>query len=599
MKKSSSITFRLFIAATLALLVGLLTQIFFTRVFSARLSDLFATSLNDLAQNVSGENKETFTNMEHSQADAYIRYVEMRAEQLVDAASIIASSPMRYGDAFALRRICEEFVREGEYAVLYAVEASGRYFDGASQQNSLVVRELLGADTEQLRPDQLAEKLQATGSDRLKFYTSSVTDEFDDKLGDMYLVAALDSLEERRQAVMQASFATEQNLSRSLSLQLERTLSTIESTMREFRLIIWLGGLLAIVMAGVILYLTTRSMIKQLSKALKMANAVTSGDFGYRVQVNEDNEFGRLTSAMNEMADKLGEREEETRQAIADLARVLDEVAGTATEINSSASYLSASSQGVSLGVEKQEKSIQDISASIRELADGVNRSSENAGQASELSVQVREAAARGDIEMSRMTEAMQELEESQTRVAKAMKIIDDISFQTNLLSLNAAVEAARAGSHGKGFSVVAEEVRILAAKSARSALETERLVTDSMERLSYSNQCLESTGQALDEIQNLVEKVVALMHEIAAISSENSNGLEKVTGNIGKISTIAEKNHMAASAAAATSEQLLAMAAALQDMLNRSKTRRREKTGGIDSQPRKILTTKRNSIEY
>ncbi len=599
MRKRSSITFRLLGAATLAVLVGLLMQIVFTRVFSSRLSELFSDSLNRLAENVITENRETFNIMEQSQADDYVQYIESRAENLVSAASIIASSPLRYGDAEDLHRISEEFVRSGEYIILYAVEASGRYFEGASQPDASIIRELLGPDSGQLRPDQLAEKLQTIGSDRLKFYTAPVTDEYGDKLGDMHLVTALDSLEKRRQVVLQASAATEQNFSRSLTAQSEATLGTIESTMRELRLIIWLGGALAILMTGIILYVTTRSMIRQLSLAMKMANAVKSGDLGYRVQMNENNEIGMLTSAMNEMADQLGEREEETRQAIADLGRVLQEVAGTATEINSSASYLSASSQGVSVGVEKQEKSILDISSSIQELADGVNRSSENAGQASNLSVQVREAAARGDIEMNRMTEAMEELEESQKRVAKAMKVIDDISFQTNLLSLNAAVEAARAGSHGKGFSVVAEEVRILAAKSARSALETERLVAESMERLSYSNQCLQSTGQALEEIENLVEKVVVLMHEIATISSQNSEGLEKVTSNVGKISTIAEKNHMAAAAAAATSEQLLAMAAALQDMLNRSNTGRREKLNQIESQPRKVLTTKRNPVEY
>jgi methyl-accepting chemotaxis protein len=311
-----------------------------------------------------------------------------------------------------------------------------------------------------------------------------------------------------------------------------------------------------------------------------MADAIRYGDFKARLHTTDHGEVGALVGAMNEMAEKVGEREAETREAIRRLGAVLSQVSLAAGEITSSASHLANSSQVVTSDAQLQEKLLQIIADSVQALGDGVTKCATNAGKASTLSSQAKESVYKGDEEMERMIGAMGELSDSHAKVAKAMKVIDEIAFQTNLLALNAAVEAARAGRHGKGFAVVADEVRNLAAKSARSAMETEQLIKESQERLSYTSDCLNATGQALRQIETGVDDVSALMAEIADISEKNAVGLTQVKSNVGQINEVAERNHMSAASAAATAEELLAMAAGLKDMLGKRGAIRPEAAG-------------------
>ena len=162
---------------------------------------------------------------------------------------------------------------------------------------------------------------------------------------------------------------------------------------------------------------------------------------------------------------------------------------------------VSDSSQSLSQAATESASSLEEITASMHELTSQTNMNAENATQANQLAAQARISAEKGDQEMGNMVRAMNDINESAASISKIIKAIDEIAFQTNLLALNAAVEAARAGKHGKGFTVVAEEVRNLAQRSAAAAKETAEMIEGSIKKTEVGTKIAEETSKALEEI--------------------------------------------------------------------------------------------------
>jgi methyl-accepting chemotaxis protein len=139
------------------------------------------------------------------------------------------------------------------------------------------------------------------------------------------------------------------------------------------------------------------------------------------------------------------------------------------------------SSQLLAQGSTEQAAAIEEVTSSINEIAEQTKINAQSASLANDKSLLVKEYASQGNIRMMEMLKAMEEINESSNSISKIVKVIEEIAFQTNILSLNAAVEAARAGVYGKGFAVVAEEVRNLAARSSNAAKETTDMIESSI----------------------------------------------------------------------------------------------------------------------
>lgn len=171
---------------------------------------------------------------------------------------------------------------------------------------------------------------------------------------------------------------------------------------------------------------------------------------------------------------------------------------------------------------------------------------------------------------MEQLTEATQNIDHSSAQIVTVCKTIEDISFQTNILALNASVEAARAGAAGKGFSVVAEEVRNLAVKSAEAVQNTDRLINRSIKDVKTGKDSTNLAVSAMQIINDCIQSIKKLMDEIAAASVQQSDMIVSVENGIKEISTVVQTNSAAAEKSASISKELSAQARTLNSLISR-----------------------------
>lgn len=237
--------------------------------------------------------------------------------------------------------------------------------------------------------------------------------------------------------------------------------------------------------------------------------------------------------------------------------RVLIDLSETSGNLHSLSSSLTSTGHKLAEGSTEQAASIQETSSTLEESSSMVHQTTQNTKEADILAKRTKEAAAKGDSEMQTMLEAMKELKNSSGEIGKIIKVIDEIAFQTNILSLNAAVEAARAGDAGKGFAVVAEEVRNLAQRSAQAAKDTAGIIESN---INLSEKCLGITEQvsgSLSDINNESNKVSELLGEITTASQEQEIGIGQINKAISQMESVLQSNAATAQESATSSEQL------------------------------------------
>ncbi len=265
----------------------------------------------------------------------------------------------------------------------------------------------------------------------------------------------------------------------------------------------------------------------------------------------------------------------ESLQSIhANLVKIICDISEVAGQVDASAERVSSGAQALAQGTTEQAASVDGLMTNVTAITTQIQTSAVRCGSASELVDQASGYSVEADKKMEQLTAATRNIDQSSTQIGTIIKTIEDIAFQTNILALNAAVEAARAGNAGKGFSVVAEEVRSLAAKSAEAAQNTNNLITRSIESTKTGT---ESTGQAvaaMRDINDCIQSIKVLMDEIAAASVQQSEMISLVENGIKEIFQVVQNNSSAAEKSASVSKELSRQARTLNGLISRFHTR-------------------------
>lgn len=254
----------------------------------------------------------------------------------------------------------------------------------------------------------------------------------------------------------------------------------------------------------------------------------------------------------------------------ANLVSIIREISQVAGQVGTGASRISEDAQTLAQGTTEQAAAVNGLAANVTAISTRIQLSSERCGSASELVNQATGYAAEADTKMEHLAMATRNIDQSAVQISTIVKTIEDIAFQINILSLNAAVEAARAGSAGKGFSVVADEVRNLAGKSNVAARNTSDLISGSIQNAKTGTESTDLVVSAMQDINNCIQDIKTLMDEIAAASVQQSEMVSMIETGIKEISTVVQGNSTAAEKSAAVSRELSRQAQMLNNLISR-----------------------------
>jgi methyl-accepting chemotaxis protein len=291
-----------------------------------------------------------------------------------------------------------------------------------------------------------------------------------------------------------------------------------------------------------------------LSDIGRIANALAIGDLTQRIDKKYSGLFGITAQGIND-----------TRNSLLSL---INEIINAVNVINSSASEIAAGFLDLSQRTEQQASSLEENSATMEELASTVKQNAENARIANNMVLSTSTLTTKGGSAVNEVIKTMDSISKSANTMIAIVEVIDGLAFQTNILALNAAVEAASAGAHGKGFSVVASEVRLLALRSTSAAKEIKDLINNSVTTTKSGSNQVDIAGKTMVEISKAVILVTDLVSQITSASSEQSTGIDQLNIAMMQIDNATQQNASLAEQSAAAAQTLEDQARHLQALV-------------------------------
>ena len=297
-----------------------------------------------------------------------------------------------------------------------------------------------------------------------------------------------------------------------------------------------------------------KAYILYIEEIAQVLRQIAQGNLVFSLQQDYVGEFAKVKDAMLHIRDTLTD--------------TMSNISQSAVQVNAGAEQIASGAQVLAQGATEQASSVQELSQAVQELSGQATEEAEKAVEAGHFLERVEGEVEKSNQQMDQMRQAMADISTQSATIRGIIKTIDDIAFQTNILALNAAVEAARAGTAGKGFSVVADEVRSLAGKSAEAARKTNELIENSVQAVSRGEDLTKATAESLHTVAQETRKVVETINGVAAAYHDQADKLSEIAKGVDQISSVVQTNSATAEESAAASQELSGQASMMREQV-------------------------------
>lgn len=383
-----------------------------------------------------------------------------------------------------------------------------------------------------------------------------------------------------------------------------RIITNLSTTTMVFGILIEFLCIILIIIQVINAFVTKKFIIRPLIKLKDSMIEMCQGHLSNKIDIEaNDTEIGLLAGAMTDMKSKISSYIKEidyvlngiskkdisvkvTNQyegdfesihvslnlIITSLSETFSSLSSSIDQVSDNSEHVPDTAQVLAQGVAEQAASVNQLSSSIEYISEQIKSNAEKATNANGLAVTAGSSLNSSNQQMAMLMSAMSEISVSSDEISNIIRTIEDIAFQTNILSLNAAVEAARAGDAGKGFAVVAEEVRNLASKSSEAAKQTNLLIEKSARSVQNGVKIANETASSLSDVVTDSVAMADLITKITLACEEQFSSISQINMGVEQISSVVQTNSITSEQSAEASEELSMQARTMKSLVNQYK---------------------------